>query len=144
MTGHATPTTITFEEAGIPVPANFVTVDQIGDMAFTGLGVFDASNLYGHIDLSVSSPNAALFGPLDTLTAQLTNGGLFDFVSAAFGSTHGARFALQGLRQHAIVYSVNVDSPRLVPQQTRFDWTDIDELSIQSSYYFTGYNVSTI
>lgn len=105
--------TITFDEPGIVVPQGaVVSVSNIDNLAFGGLRVFDASNLYGHIDLAVSGTNAAYFGPSDTLAASMTNGGTFDFNSAYFGSTNGASFTLQAFKAGTLAFSGTANSPQ--------------------------------
>jgi PPE-repeat protein len=142
---HGAPVTVTFEETGIPVPAIAVTpVSQIGDAIFTGLRVLDASNLFGSINLSVSSPNAAYFGPNDVVTLSLVDGALFEFESVYFGATHtdGAGFILQGWREGQPVYNGSATSPQLAPGLHTFGWADIDMLVMKSTPFLSGYNMA--
>lgn len=137
-------TTVTFEEVGIPVPAaSIVSVDQVGPMTFGSARILDASNLYGHVDLSVSFPNAVYFGPNETVYAALSDGRRFDFLSAYFGATHtdGAGFQLRGFRDGHLVYSASAPSAQLHPSKFMADWTDIDRVSIQSNFFSSGYNM---
>jgi hypothetical protein len=134
--------TITFEEAGLPFPGpSGSAVSQVGDLGFTGLRIVDASNLFGHINLSQSFPNAADFGPNDVLSATLIAGRRFDFLSAYFGSTHGSSFSLTGWRDGVSIFSATAASPQFTPLLFQADWTSIDKLTIQSAYFLSGYNM---
>jgi hypothetical protein len=134
--------TITFEEPDVPVPGpSGVTVSQIGDLAFTGLRVLDASNLFGHINLSQSFPNAADFDPNGIVNVTLAAGGQFDFVSAYFGSTHVSGFSLTGWRNGISVFTATASSPQFTPLLFQADWAAIDKLTVQSAYFLTGYNM---
>lgn len=131
--------TISFDEPGVVIPPGaVVSVASIDDLAFGGLKVFDATNLYGHINLAVSGTNAAYFGPSDILTVSMTNGGSFDFKGAYFGSTHGASFTLQGFKAGTLAFSGTANSPQFTPAQFIANWTGIDFLAIQSVYFETS------
>lgn len=128
--------TITFDEPTIVVPAGTVLpVSQIDDLVFAGLRVFDASNLYGHLNLAASGVNAAYFGPLQSVIVTAADGSSFDFNSAFFAASHGASFTLRGISGGVIQYSSSAS--------TLFEanWINIDTLIIQSSFFDTGYNV---
>jgi hypothetical protein len=134
-------TTITFEEPGLPQPGPSGSMaSQIGELAFTGLRILDASNLLGQ-NLSRSFPNAADFGPTDIVNVTLVSGGQFDFLSAYFGSTHGSGFSLIGWRNGISVFTATAASPQFTPLLFQADWTSIDKLTIQSAYFLSGHNM---